>query len=168
MVSYLVRYQGKPSVTIDIKSIQVPKSKVAVDKYPDIITSPQDSCTKYRWDFMNTSASSHRSYEEVFDTSLQDAVSSYITKGSAEGNDLLKSSIPTPKTLSPTASNEEKQANIMDFVSSALGGQSLFETWSVGDLFTNDTNISLNMDVIDKAMAPVMDKVDKAMNALCQ
>lgn len=80
----------------------------------------------------------------------------------------MKNSIPTPKTLPSTATNEDKQSNIMDFVSSALGGQSLFETWSVGDLFTSDTNISLNLDVIDKAMAPVMAKVDKAMNALCQ
>jgi len=169
VVSYVVRYQGKPSVTVNVKSIQAPNSKVAADKYPDIITSPQDSCKKYRWDFINSSSSSHRSYDEILDTTIQDAVTSYLSQGSTSWSDMLSNSIPTPKTASASSWSEGVQSSVMNFVSSVMWGKSLFETWSVSDLFSNSsTNISLNLDVIDKAVAPVMDKVDKAMNALCQ
>ncbi len=169
VVSYLIRYQSKPSITITIKPIPYPNSKLSADIYPDILMNPQDSCKKYRWDFMNTSSLAHRSYEEIFDTSLQDSVNSYFSQWSTEGKDLLDGVFPgaAPK-VDTWWKSEDIQNSIMNFVSTAMQGKSLTESWSVSDLFTSDTNISLNLDFVDKAMAPVMAEVDKAMNALCQ
>jgi hypothetical protein len=67
-------------MNISVKSVQHPTNKTPADAYPDILLSPQDSCKKYRWDFMNTPNLFHRTYEEVLDTSMQDAVSKYVSQ----------------------------------------------------------------------------------------
>lgn len=80
----------------------------------------------------------------------------------------MADAFPTTPTINTGDKAEDIQTQITNFVSDAIGDMSLTESWSVSDLLNGNGNISLNMDVVDKALAPTMEKVDKAMNALCQ
>ena len=173
VVSYTVRYVGQQSpMNISIKSIDHPAPAFSpADIYPDILLSPQDACKKYRWDFMNTPNLFHRTYEEVLDTSMQDAVSKYVSQWETQWNDILKNAIPgTPDAWSlSTGSAENFQNTITSFVNSALWGINLGEQWSFADLFNGDQkSISLDLGFVDKALAPAMKYVDDISNGLCK
>lgn len=59
--------------------------------------------------------------------------------------------------------------DVMGNIMNTPGMQNVFESWSVGNLFSqSQTNISMNMKSLDTLMAPVSQDIDKMLDNLCK
>ena len=169
--SYVVTYQQKATVNIDVGDQDLAKANKVKDTYEDIvINSSTDPCQKGRRILFNDKTGNKRTYEEVFDD-LQQTIDDYNSwaqsSQTAATNAVLDqlASISSLDDVSNVQGMSEsletrKPINMLTTVDLLTG---LFNLWANQGWWIN-----INSNFIDSATSKVSKKLDTALQWLCQ
>lgn len=163
---YRVNYQWWDTIKIDIKDIQWSDYKYKntnsfeqykIDWYPDISIKPIDWCSKFMTVFFNNHWNNWKNYNEEF-IDLQRIMQEYLSEQESKYQDNM-----TQLTdLIWSIKTENDVSNII--------WSDTFETFEVSELLWQMINwwANINLGFLDEMTAWVNEKIDEALNWLCQ